>query len=79
MYIQLYKPYRKLSIMLTRQQEAKINAYPQHTKFHPKAADTDKMFVPRSISFFYAAASKVRLVVAQQNQDHTPLHLVAGY
>lgn len=46
---------------------AKINAYPQHTKFHSKAADIDKMFVPRSRSIFYTAASEARLVVALQN------------
>lgn len=58
---------RKVKYYVNKTARAKINAYSQHTKFHPKAPDTDKMFVPRSISIFYTADSEVGLVVALQN------------
>lgn len=58
---------QKVKYYVNKAARTKINAYPQHTKFHAKAADLDKMFVPRSISIFDTAASEARLVVALQS------------
>lgn len=46
---------------------AKINVYPQHSKTHLKAADSDKVFVPRSIQNCDTADPEAKLVVAVQS------------
>lgn len=58
---------QKVKYYVNKMASAKINAYPQHSKFHPKAADTDKMVVPRSVSIFDTAVSEAKLVVALQS------------
>lgn len=58
---------QKVKYYVNKAARTKINAYPQHTKIHAKAADSDKMFVPRSISIFDTSVSEARLVVALQS------------